>query len=325
MSSTVALIRDDILSSISDIFKIKTYDFLQIEQGYLNLKWKIETDVGSLFVKQYNKTRYPENFVNSLEISLTHQSNLHKEGIPAPKLFSNQGKYVLRTPSQERFVLMSLCDGNVIPVGSANENQAFTLGNAIGKMHQILNSDNLNAYPLHWDIRNKEEMLERLNKRWVHANNMKSDKTIRALEVQRKILDETDIDIFSNCERGWGHWDLFVDNLLFTSDSLTAILDFDRMHFVYPEFDISRPILSCMLDNGSIHMDSVAAFVKGYREYQPLTLEKLVRSIRLTWWKEAEWVAVESENDSIPLKRFREENIWIGENWSNLHDIFSNV
>ncbi|NIK72498.1 phosphotransferase [Paenibacillus sp. BK720] len=319
------VVRDDILGSITDTFGIKIYDFLQIEQGYLNLKWKIETDVGSLFVKQYNKTRYPESFVNGLEISLIHQSNLHNEGIPTPKLFSNLGRYVLRTPSQERFVLMNLCEGNVLLPGSVNENQAYTLGNAIGKMHQILNSNNLNAYPLHWDIRNKEEMLERLNIRWIHANNVKSEKTIRALEVQRKILDETDMDIFSNCERGWGHWDLFVDNLLFTRDSLSAILDFDRMHFVYPEFDISRPILSCMLDNGSIHMDSVAAFVKGYREYQPLTLEKLVRSVRLTWWKEAEWVAVEGENDSLPLKRFREENIWIGDNWSNLQDVFSNV
>ncbi|MGM0885229.1 MAG: phosphotransferase [Bacillota bacterium] len=325
MSDAVTLIRDDILSSISDIFGMKIYDYLQIDQGYLNLKWKIETDVGSLFVKQYNKTRYPENFVNGLEMSLTHQSNLHKQGIPTPKLFSNQGSYVIRTPSQERFVLMSLCEGNVIPPGSVNENQAYTLGKVIGRMHQILNSNNTNSYPLHWDIRSKEEMLELCNKRWNHASTKKCEKTIRALEVQRKIIDETDIDIFSKCERGWGHWDLFVDNLLFTHDSISAILDFDRMHYVYPEFDLSRPILSCTLDNASIHIDRVSAFVKGYREYQPLTTEKLVRSVKLTWWKEAEWVTVEGENDSSPLKRFREENIWVGENWSNLRDIFFSV
>lgn len=322
MSDAIALIRNDISSSISDIFELEIYNHLQIEQGYLNLKWKIETDIGSLFVKQYNKTRYPENFVNGLEISLTHQFNLYKHGILTPKLFSNQGKYVLRTPSQERFVLMSLCDGNVIPPGSANENQAYTLGNAIGRMHRILNSNYTNSYLLHWDIRNKKEMFEIWNKGWIHANNMKCEKTIRALEVQRKIIDETDIDTFSNCEQGWGHWDLFVDNLLFTHDSLSAILDFDRMHYVYPEFDISRPIA---LDKTSIHMDRVSAFVKGYRDYQALSIEKLVRSIRLTWWKEAEWVNVEGENDSNPLKRFREENIWVGENWSYLYDIFSNV
>lgn len=325
MSDAVVLIRDDILSTISDILGIKVYDYLQIEQGYLNLKWKIETDIGSLFVKQYNKTRYPESFVNGLEISLTHQSNLHEQGIPTPKLLSSQGRYVLRTPSQERFVLMSLSEGNLIPPGSANENQAYTLGNTIGKMHHILNSSNSTTYPLHWDIRSKEEMLEHWHKRWIHANNMKCEKTIKALEAQRKIINETDTEFFSNCERGWGHWDLFVDNLLFTHDSLSAVLDFDRMHFVYPEFDISRPILSCTLDNTYIHTDKMAAFVKGYREYQPLTIEKLVRSVKLTWWKEAEWVTVEGENDSSPLKRFREENIWVGENWGNLRDIFSNI
>ena len=79
MSDAVTLIRDDILIYISDIFEIKIYDYLQIDQGYLNLKWKIETDVGSLFVKQYNKTRYPENFVNQRvscsKLCLTFVSN----------------------------------------------------------------------------------------------------------------------------------------------------------------------------------------------------------------------------------------------------------
>ncbi|PZE20320.1 hypothetical protein [Paenibacillus xerothermodurans] len=98
---------------------------------------------------------------------------------------------------------MSLCEGNVISPGSANENQVYTLGKAIGRMHQLLNSHNTNPYPLHWDIRSKEEMLEHWNYRWKRANNMKCEKTIRSLEVQRKIIDETQIDIFSNCERGW--------------------------------------------------------------------------------------------------------------------------
>lgn len=31
-----------------------------------------------------------------------------------------------------------------------------------------------------------------------------------------------------------------MDNLLFHSDSLADILDFDRLHYVYMDFDISR-------------------------------------------------------------------------------------
>lgn len=322
--SDTARIRDDILDSINGIFGISIKAALPIEQGYLNLKWRLETDHGSLFVKQYSKTRYPEHLVNGLEVSLTHQNNLHKQGIPTPVLFSHQGKYVLRTPSQERFVLMSLCDGHSIAPGSANEQQMYALGAVVGQMHKLLNTD-VTPMPLHWDIRSKEAMQKLWDKRYLQATAMQSAETVAALEIQRAIINETDTAIFTDCERGWGHWDLFVDNILFSSDSVAAILDFDRLHFVYPEFDVSRPILSCALSDNSIQLEQVRAFVSAYREYNPLSADKLVRSIKLTWWKEAEWMTVPQKNEFTPLIRFREENHWVGQNWDRLHDIFAGI
>jgi homoserine kinase type II len=318
------MIRDDIFSSITSIFGIHIDDFIQIEQGYLNLKWRIETNIGSLFVKQYNTTRYPEHLVHGLQVSLTHQANLQQQGIPAPKLFSHQGNYVLSTPSGERFVLMSLCEGSIIQPGSANEAQMYTLGQVVGKMHKLLNTNHV-VMPLHWDIRSKEEMNELWQTRWLHANAMQCETTMKALEVQRRILDKTDTELFSDCERGWGHWDLFADNLLFHRDSVGAILDFDRMNYVYPEFDISRPILSCALDSNDLPIEKVRAYVSGYREFNPLSAGKLVRSIKLTWWKEAEWVTVEQERDSAPIKRFRVENCWVGDHWDRLNELFAAI
>ena len=97
------------------------------------------------------------------------------------------------------------------------------------------------------------------------------------------------------------------------------------MNFVYPEFDISRAILSCCIHNEQIHIDRVSAFVEGYRENHRLTNQKLIRSIKLTWWKEAGWVRAYKVQNSSPLKRFIEENIWIGNNWDDLGSIFFNV
>lgn len=37
--------------------------------------------------------------------------------------------------------------------------------------------------------------------------------------------------------------------------------------------------------------------------------------------KEAEWIRAENAQDSSPLKRFREENMWITDNWSNLDSV----
>ncbi|MEK3981441.1 phosphotransferase [Psychrobacillus sp. FSL K6-2836] len=318
-------IRGDIFEAITTIFGFNILDFSPIELGYMNLKWKIKTDIGDLFVKQYNKTRYPEQMLHGLETSLILQSKLHKKGTPCPKLYSHKEKYVIHSLNGERFVLMELCEGKNIQAGTANEEQMYSLGKKIGEMHKILNSNNTVQLSLHWDVRSKENMLKNWHKRWDEAARLECTNILSNLEIQRKILEGNDLDIFSDCEKGWGHWDLFVDNILFNTNSVTAILDFDRMNFIYPEFDISRPILSCCVDNGQIHIDKVYTFVQGYREYHKLTLQKLVRSIKLTWWKEAEWVRAIKVQNSSPLKRFNEENIWIGENWDDLESIFSKL
>lgn len=318
LSLTNEEIREDIFKSITYSFGLNIVEFSSIDLGYKNLKWKIETNIGGFFVKQYNKNRYPEQMIQGLETSLNHQTMLYNKGVPCPKLYLHNGKYINTSPNGERFVLMGLCDGNNIMPGTANEDQMYSLGKTVGRMHRILNSNKGNQMPLHWDVRSKESMIENWKARWSEAIRLDCHKTLSKLEKQRLIIENNDSDIFSQCEIGWGHWDLFVDNILFNSNSVSAILDFDRMHYVYPEFDISRTILSCCLENGKLHTDRVTAFVKGYREYEKLTHQKLVRSIKLTWWKEAEWVQAEKNQNSLPIIRFCEENVWIADNWESL-------
>jgi homoserine kinase type II len=317
-------VRDDIFEAITSIFGFNILGFSQIELGYMNLKWKVKTDIGDLFVKQYNKTRYPKQLLQGLEISLTLQNMLHSKGVPCPKLYLHKEKYVIQSSNGERFVLMELCEGRNIQAGIASEEQMYSLGQKIGEMHKILNSKNKLQLPLHWDVRSKENMLKNWHERWTEATKFECINTLSNLEIQRKILESNDSNIFSECEKGWSHWDLFIDNILFKDNNVSALLDFDRMNFVYPEFDISKSILSCCVNNGHIHLEAVSAFVQGYREYHTLTHQKLIRSIKLTWWKESEWVRANIRNSS-PLKRFHEENIWIGSNWDDLENIFSNI
>ena len=324
-SDNTKSIRDEIFKDIKNKFGLNIIGFSKIELGYMNLKWKIKTEIGDLFVKQYNKTRYPVEMIPGLKTSLNHQNHLYHEGVLCPKLYSQEGKYVLKSPSGEHFVLMEICDGNNIAAGTANEQQMNSLGQTIGKMHKMLNNYNTDQLPLHWNLRPKESMLEKWKERWEEAVRLDCSRTLSNWKVQRRILEKNDLHIFSECQKGWGHWDLFVDNILFHTDSVSAILDFDRMNYDYLDFDISRPILSCCLDNGQLNIDSAFAIVKGYREYNALTIEQLVRSIKLTWWKEAEWVKVEKMQRSLPLKRFIKENLWVGNNWDDLESLFANI
>jgi homoserine kinase type II len=315
-------IREDIFEAITSIWGLNILDFTIVDLGYMNLKWILKTDHGDFFAKQYNKSRYPEHMVEGLEISLNHQNTLYNSGIPCPELYTHNGKYVIKSTNDERFVLMKFCEGHNLKAGTANEQQMFHLGQIIGKMHMILNSNNRINIPLHWDVRTKESMFENWKERWNEAIRIDCQSTLSTLDTQRKIIEKNDVHIFSDCEIGWSHWDLFADNILFKNNLVSAILDFDRINYVYREFDISRPLLSFCIENGKIHLGCVAAFVKGYREFQPLSNQKLVRSFKLTWWKEAEWVSVKMQNSAV-IKRFNEENVWVGDHWDHLEDIFA--
>lgn len=319
------LVREDIFETITNFFGVSIYSYSEIKLGYLNLKWQVQTSIGNLFIKQYNKVRYPESMRGGLEVSLNRQMYLNERGIPSPQLLSYNDRYVLETPNGERFVIMTFCGGEVIKPGTANTGQMFNLGQITGRMHAILNDSQQLEAPLYWDILSKERMLQNWGKRSQEAHFFACDKSVSALETQRKIIEDIDLTIFSKCEVGWAHWDLFVDNILFEIDSVSTILDFDRMNNVYQEFDISRPILSCCLSGGKMNYEGVSSFIEGYRESHTLSVDKVVRSIKLTWWKEATILKIEREDDSIPLRRFQVENRWVADNWRNLKELFANL
>ena len=318
-------IRIDIFHTIKELFGLTISNFIPIELGYMNLKWKIQTDKGDFFEKQYNEVRYPFHLLDGVETALKHQATLFKEGIPCPKLYSYDGKYLIESHGGERFVMMELNIGKNISPGHANSEQMYSLGLVVGKMHHILNYHEYSTDDLHWDIRSKESMIENWEKRWREADSFQCEETKIHLQVQRAIIEENDMNLFSDCEIGLSHWDLFVDNILFIQSGVSAILDFDRLNIVYRDFDISRPILSCCLHEDKLNVISTAAFVKGYRANHSLNVERLARSFKLTWWKEAEWVQVRNVNKSFALTRFCHENKWIAENWERLEEILCTI
>jgi homoserine kinase type II len=312
-------IRDEIIDTINKIWGIKTYSFEESNKGYKNLKWKLDTDRGPLFVKQYNWQRY--NNLDNVRIALNYQVLLNRGNIPCPRIIDSKGILIQETPSGERFVLTDFCNGKNVHPGKVNTEQMYHLGQATGRMHLILNTGSSISKQLDWNLPTKDKMLSNWNKRWQQATVSNSKHYISALEKQKKIIDTMDLSIFDKSKKGLVHWDLWVDNLLFNENSLSAILDFDRLSYIYPEFDISRAILSCTLLYDELNIAAANAFLKGYTESIPLLPEDIVRSIKLTWWKEAEWVGVNAEK-SGPIERFVEESIWISNNWYNLKDLF---
>ncbi|SEN99540.1 Phosphotransferase enzyme family protein [Paenibacillus sophorae] len=90
------------------------------------------------------------------------------------------------------------------------------------------------------------------------------------IEIQRRATEDINLEILESLQLGWAHRDLWVDNLLFNDSQLTAILDFDRLNYDYPQLDVARAVMSCALDN-SLDVSLASAFIEGYSEERSVT------------------------------------------------------
>ncbi|CAM4004614.1 phosphotransferase [Lederbergia lenta] len=83
------------------------------------------------------------------------------------------------------------------------------------------------------------------------------------------------------------HRDLWMDNLLFKGNKITAILDFDRLKYDYPQLDIARAILSGALNEKGFDVTLAVTFMNGYIETYLLSKDYLVNALRLLWYMES--------------------------------------
>jgi homoserine kinase type II len=195
----------------------------------------------------------------------------------------------IRTLGNVFFCLTPFCEGAMINAGEVNADQMYHLGQVTGRMHKLLSL--IPQRKVDWTP-NWDDLCHKWLQNWKKANVQgRSEAVIQGIESQRVILEQLDLSFFDDCEIGWTHWDLFVDNLLFFEKEVSAILDFDRVTVIYPELDISRAVLSCALKEDVLRPEVVAAFLDGYNEIRPFTSGELVRPIKLLWCHESpKWI-----------------------------------
>lgn len=315
----------EIKETIERMFSIRVIEYVEINRGLLNLKWKVITNKGTLFIKQYNEERYPtsnEKRLNRLNTAVFIQKRLSEEGIRCPHILTSNGEVILRTKQNIRFIITEYREGNLVSAGKINCNQFHDLGIELGKIHSLVNNQiDKKAIP-RWVLPSKEQLISEWNENWKLTNGRNTEDINNLLILQKEILENIDMNIFEGSKPGWAHSDLWCDNILFYTDSLSAIIDFDRFQYIYPELDISRAILSFALDNNCLRMDAVKAFINGYNQFGNSTVDDIIRSLKLLYCLESFWwLNNDSFNSEGPPKRFADEMVWLSINWPNLEKI----
>jgi homoserine kinase type II len=329
-----AIITDDINMIYHDLqqycehtFGFKIYHAAQINRGFLNLKWKIETSEGIFLLKQYNHERLKKYDMDQLLTALRLQQKLHFEGVACPKILTNSEKMMHVTDNDERFVIIEFCEGKIVKPGLVNENQMYDLGCQTGKMHRLLSEFPINDPNPQFIPPSKES---RLN----HWLNIRRDAEVEDKQWLQPIIDDQikatealDFSKISVLECGLAHRDLWVDNILFHENKLSAILDFDRLRYDYPELDIARAIISCSLLKDDFLKGNAMAFLEGYRTERDFPQGRLESAMWMLWFMESTWWIdknMDMEN-GLPPARFAEEMIWLAKNHSELNEMFGSL
>jgi homoserine kinase type II len=319
----------EIKETIEKIFSIRVTEYEEINRGLLNLKWKVMTNNGTLFIKQYNEERYPtsdEKRFNRLNTALLIQKRLSEESIRCPHILSFNGEVILRTKQDIRFIITEFRVGSLINAGKIKCNQFHDLGVELGKIHSIVNKQADEKAIPRWVVPSKDQLIADWNRNWILTKGKNTADINAFLKLQKEIFENLDISIFESSKPGWAHSDLWCDNILFYPDSLSAIIDFDRFQYIYPELDISRAILSFALDNNCLRVDAVKAFMEGYNQFGNITAEDIIRSLKLLYCLESFWwLNCGSFNCEGPPKRFAEEMVWLSINWLKLEEILSEL
>jgi homoserine kinase type II len=231
----------NIQESYQQLYNFKTLNSTLINRGWLNLKWKIDTDQGVFLVKQYHRDRFKG--LESLKFALFQQQRLHDLGVPCPKLLMNQEEIIHLTASGEHFIIMDFCEGEMLRPGKLNKLQIYDLGRVIGKIHRHLNDGSLGTKST------AQFVLPSRESRITHWNSLMEEATLNnklhllpTIEQQLRVTETLDINAFHTFKQGWAHRDLWVDNLLFNEDTLSAVLDFDRLNYDYLNLDVARAI-----------------------------------------------------------------------------------
>ena len=243
-------------------------------------------------------------------------------------------------------MVMEFCPGVMLDHNTVMTDQMYSLGRACGQIHRTFSAllpQGVRGYPL-----DRKSVLHELREHYrtqmeecgkaaeeggpAGSSSDFSDssaKFFRALERERRILEKLPADFFDRLETGIGHEDFTPDNMLFSGNEVSAILDFDRSQYGFRLHDVGRAILSFALKDGKMDLKKAYAFLEGYGEWMALGgsgrtgcsgdwLERtLSDSLRITWCIEAPWWVKKGvfAGASVKPGRFLEEITWVGEWW----------
>jgi Ser/Thr protein kinase RdoA (MazF antagonist)/cyclopropane fatty-acyl-phospholipid synthase-like methyltransferase/ribosomal protein S18 acetylase RimI-like enzyme len=289
--------------------------------GWLNRLWKLTTNRGELLVKQFSHERYDAKKLQDIEAALQRQILVTGLGVPAPAIWPVDGTCLRHVGEHITYMLMAYNQGQNLDAGQINLEQMRDVGHVLARIHHafaMLPPENVTGWPLEGKAR-YERLIDTCQAQMEQAH-LHADAYRAALQSVAKVLPLLDETLYDRVPKGIAHEDYSSDNILFHSDRVAAVIDFDRNQYSYLWHDVGRCLLSFAWNEGAMNWEAVRAFCDGYQGLLPLSLRDVADAFRITWCLEVFWWIQPDMFSSERGKatRFRDEILWLTNHWEEL-------
>jgi len=248
-------------------------DYEGISAGIENTNYFVTTTQG-----QYVLTLFEALGMNDLPYFLDMTAHLADEGVPCPHPIPDNNNHYLRKLNEKPAALVTRLQG--INVITPNVEQVTALGSHLGHMHvagQSFKQTRPNARGPHWWVETSKQVSSKLN-----------DDELHMLQDEIKFQKQHDR---SDLPTGIIHADMFRDNVMFTENELTGIIDFYYACNDVLLYDVAVTVNDwCGKEDGSLDEEKTLAFISAYHHQRPLTEKEhamwpvMLRAGALRFW-----------------------------------------
>lgn len=303
-----------------------------INYGYMHQKWRVSTDRGDFLVKRFNHQRYDRTRLAGIEQALRRQLYLWEQGLPCPEILLFEGQPIRYLDADTSYMVMAFAPGEMKGPDDITAAQLYDLGQVCGRIQRLLAERELKSHSS-----DPQSYLQRSDPsstlaalRETFAADLSDDVPEdykAALLAAKPLCEQVTLSYLESLPRGLSHEDFAADNLLFDEKSVTAVVDFDLSGPGYLWHDLGRAALCFCLKDGRFDLKKAAALAKGYRSAQLFPKGALADALRVVWCIEAAWWMKPwfFGDCSGKTKRFREEIVWVGENWDRLDEMLKEI
>ncbi len=230
--------------------------FRGLPEGSINTNYALQTERGRYFLRH---TTVREDADLSFEAALL--SHLHKEAFPAPTLHETTDGRPFVPFRGGRVSVFGWLSGEELTRSGLTGGHLQALGRELGKLHRVANS---------FTGHRENPYSQAVVRSWLEALSTQADAEVQAAlpELFRALEAASGYD--GLVPRGVIHADLFMDNVKWLGDRVSAFFDFEMACVDAWVLDLGITLDAWCFDGGAYREDLCRALLSGYQEERPL-------------------------------------------------------